>query len=82
MSTMRQNIAAIAARVTDATGEPITAAQVRNIIAALAVDEDLRVMFNFAVMRARAHTIPESFDTLDSDEPDSQPVAPPGRASS
>lgn len=57
MSTIRQMVEAVATRIGEDAGPDgpqVTADQVRQVIASLAFDEDLRICFNMLVMRARA----------------------------
>lgn len=58
MSTIRQMVEAVATRVNedapDNAALHLTSDQVRQLIASLAFDEDLRICFNMLVMRARA----------------------------
>lgn len=56
MSTMKQNVEAMATRISTLAGldNSITPAQLATVIAALGVDEDLRIIFNFGVLMARS----------------------------
>lgn len=76
MSTMRQNLEAMATRINELADEPgrrVSREQLSQIIAALALDEDLRIIFNFAVMTGRSakefHDLRSHLDSDDESTP-------------